>query len=176
MIIGLTGYAQSGKDTVANILVRNYSFTRIAFADPIRDFLYAVNPMAGGEPIRIRVDSDGWDKAKRHPEVRRLLQSVGLTARTQFGQDFWVYQAISKMEQAQVNRIVVTDVRFTNEAKTLKELGAQLWRIKRVGVGAVNGHVSETELDTYPVDQTFANNGSIEDLELSVKTRIQGLL
>jgi dephospho-CoA kinase len=40
MIIGLTGYAQSGKDTVANILVENYGYQRVAFADPIRALLY----------------------------------------------------------------------------------------------------------------------------------------
>ncbi len=53
MIIGLTGYAQSGKDTVANILVERYGFTRVAFADKIREFLYETNPMydsIAGEP------------------------------------------------------------------------------------------------------------------------------
>ena len=50
MIIGLTGYAQSGKDTLANILVENYGYTRVAFADKIREFLYEVNPMVGCSP------------------------------------------------------------------------------------------------------------------------------
>ena len=45
MIIGLTGYARSGKDTVAQILVDKFGFTRVAFADPIRDFCYQVNPI-----------------------------------------------------------------------------------------------------------------------------------
>ena len=65
MIIGLTGYAQSGKDTVAKILVENYGFTRIAFADKIREFLYETNPMYDsivGEPlfVKAKVDRDGW--------------------------------------------------------------------------------------------------------------------
>ena len=45
MIIGLTGYAQSGKDTVAQVLVDNYGFNRVSFADPIRKLLYETNPM-----------------------------------------------------------------------------------------------------------------------------------
>ena len=39
MIIGLTGYAQAGKDSVANSLVQNYGYTRVAFADKIKELL-----------------------------------------------------------------------------------------------------------------------------------------
>jgi hypothetical protein len=52
----------------------------------------------------------------------------------------------------------------------------QIWRIKRIGVDAVNAHVSESQMDDYPVDQIFTNNTSIEDLELMVKTRMRGVL
>ena len=45
MIIGLTGYARSGKDTVAKILVDNYGYKRIAFADKIRELLVEINPI-----------------------------------------------------------------------------------------------------------------------------------
>lgn len=44
-IIGLTGYAQSGKDTVANYLVKTHGFTRIAFADPMREAMLKLNPI-----------------------------------------------------------------------------------------------------------------------------------
>ena len=37
MILGLVGFASSGKDTVADYLVRNHNFNRIAFADPLKD-------------------------------------------------------------------------------------------------------------------------------------------
>ena len=46
-VIGLTGYAGSGKDTLANILVEEYGFTRIAFADKTKEFLYDLNPGIG---------------------------------------------------------------------------------------------------------------------------------
>ena len=174
IIIGLTGYAQSGKDTAAKILVDNYGFTKVAFADKIREFLYNINPMIGGEPLQIKVDVEGWEKAKQHSEVRRLLQVTGVSARKLFGSEFWINQTLRHF--ATSSNVVISDVRFTNEANWLKTNGGQIWRIQRVGVEAVNGHVSETELDDYPVDQTFANNGSLEDLELLIKTRIQGML
>lgn len=174
IIIGLTGYAQSGKDTVANMLVDKYGFTRVAFADKIRDFLYRINPMVGGEPLQIKVDSDGWEKAKQNSEVRRLLQVTGIAARELFGSQFWVNQTMRHFATA--TNVVVTDVRFKNEAEFLKINGAHIWRVQRLGVEAVNNHISEVEMNDYPADQTIINNGSLEDLELLVKTRMQGLL
>jgi hypothetical protein len=176
MIIGLTGYAQSGKDTVANILVENHGYTRVAFADKIREYLYDMNPMydsIAGEPLflKAKVDRDGWEDAKQHPHIRRLLQNSGVAARKLFGENFWVNQALGPIGVG-YPKIVITDVRFTNEADTLRANGAQLWRIKRIGVEAVNGHVSESQMDGYKVDQIFTNNGTLEDLEIMIKTRM----
>jgi hypothetical protein len=181
MIIGLTGYAQSGKDTVANILVENFGYTRVAFADKIREFLYETNPMYDsvlGEPlfVRAKVDRDGWEEAKKSPHIRRLLQTSGVAARKVFGEGFWVHEAMKTMldDPRPDMNYVVTDVRFLNEADMIRANQGQLWRIKRLGIDAVNGHVSEHELDGYPVDQIFVNNTTIEDLELLVKTRMAG--
>jgi dephospho-CoA kinase len=44
-VIGLTGYAQTGKDTVGEILVRDHGFKRVAFADAVRECVYALNPL-----------------------------------------------------------------------------------------------------------------------------------
>jgi cytidylate kinase len=178
MIIGLTGYAQSGKDTVAKILVENYGFTRVAFADKIRDFLYETNPMIDTiafEPIFLkeRVDRDGWEVAKKNTNVRRLLQTSGVAARKVFGENFWVQQALREVHFE--GNYVITDVRFTNEADAIRKYdNSQIWRIKRLGVDAINAHVSETQMDGYPVDQIFINNTTIEDLEMLVKTRMAG--
>lgn len=180
MIIGLTGYAQSGKDTIAKILVENYGYTRIAFADKIREFLYETNPMfdsVAGEPIfvRERVNRDGWEEAKKSPHIRRLLQTSGVAARKVFGENFWVQQALREVHFE--GNYVITDVRFTNEADAIKKYdNAQIWRVKRLGVEAINTHESETQMDGYKADQLFSNSGSIEDLELLVKTRMMGLL
>jgi hypothetical protein len=182
MIIGLTGYAQSGKDTVAKILVDQYGYTRIAFADKIRDFLYETNPMydsIAGEPlfVKARVDRDGWEKAKQSPQIRRLLQTSGVAARKIFGDDFWVNQSLSGLNLFGEANYVITDVRFENEADAIKKYdSSQMWRIKRMGVEAVNGHVSEHEMDKYKVDQIFTNNGTLDDLAAMVKARMAGLL
>jgi hypothetical protein len=177
MIIGLTGYAQSGKDTVANILVERYGFTRIAFADKIRELLYEANPMYDsivGEPlfVKAKVDRDGWEEAKKSPHIRRLLQTTGVAARKLFGEDFWVKQALKDISPD--GNYVLADVRFENEADEIKFTGGQIWRVKRLGVDPVNGHISETQMDGYPVDQIFVNNTTIDDLEVLIKTRMSG--
>ena len=104
-----------------------------------------------------------------------MLQDLGVGARKIFGEDFWVKQALGSHRPW--DNVVVTDVRFTNEADYIKGFPeAQLWRIKRVGIGAVNSHVSEHEMDGYPVDQIFTNNSTLEDLKLLVKTRMRSLV
>ena len=177
MIIGLTGYAQSGKDSVANILVENYGYQRIAFADPIRDLLYATNPMLKeGYRVKGLADVYGWDRVKvDYPEARRLLQELGVGARKVFGDMFWVKQALRQLEVE--GNFVITDVRYPNEAKAIREhQGSQIWRVKRSGVDAVNSHESESAMDGEKVDQIFVNNGTLEDLKVLINTRMRAYI
>jgi hypothetical protein len=164
LIVGLSGYAQSGKDTVAQILVDNYGFKRLAFADKIRDMLYYLNPLVK-EGFRVQgvVDGYGWEKAKvLFPEIRKELQELGVSARVHLGTDVWVHAVLNQM--VGVGDYVITDVRFKNEATMIKEANGQIWRVTRPGVNAVNAHVSETELDDYPVDHFVKNDGDVKDL------------
>ena len=174
MIIGLTGYAQSGKDSVANILVENYGYQRVAFADPIRDLLYATNPMLKeGYRVQGLVDVYGWDRVKvDYPEARRLLQDLGVGARKTFGDMFWVQQALRQVNFE--GNYVITDVRYPNEAKAIRTYDdSQIWRIKRTGIGAVNSHESESAMEGERVDQIFLNNGTLEDLKVLINTRMR---
>jgi hypothetical protein len=173
-IIGLTGYAQSGKDTLASILIDRYGYRRVAFADTIREFLYEINPMVACSPtgyLKDLVNLVGWDKAKQEPQIRRLLQDLGVAARKLIDEDIWVTTALRNISSE--DRVVITDVRFENEASKISALGGQLWRVKRPGVDAVNAHISETQMDGYQVDQIFLNNGTVDDLALLVQIRMQ---
>lgn len=162
MIIGLSGYAQTGKDTVAKILIEEHGYRRVAFADSIRQFLYEVDPPLGGPSLRTIVDDYGWDVAKANPAVRQLLQNVGLAARNQFGEDFWVKQALSTVDL--FDNVVITDVRFKNEAQQIWDMYGSLWRVDRDGVSAVNNHISEHDLVDWKFDAYIENNGTVDDL------------
>lgn len=161
MIIGLSGYAQSGKDTVAKYLLEKYNYKRVAFADNIRSFLYDINPRIGGIRLQELVDRDGWDTAKVIPEVRRLLQDVGVSARTHFGESFWVDQAMRKIITTDV---VITDVRFKNEAQMIRNNGGQIWRVIRPGITAVNDHISEHDMSDWDFDFDLYNDSSLLNL------------
>lgn len=183
MIIGLTGYAQSGKDTVAKILVEKYGFVRVAFADKIRELLYEMDPPVptgvGSEKhvvgLQNYVDIYGWDVSKQNPTVRSMLQNLGVGARTVFGEWFWIEQAMRGVSYE--DNVVVTDVRFTNEAEFIKKYdNAQLWRVTRPGVEAVNNHVSESQMDNYKEDVHLLNTGTLDELELLVQLRMDSLL
>jgi dephospho-CoA kinase len=166
MIIGLSGYAQSGKDTIAQILVEDYGYSRIAFADIIRTAVYRLNPIVSLEGLRLAhlVDLEGWDIAKQLPEVRRLLQVMGSeVGRDMIDPQIWVEITLGTAHRK--DKIVISDVRFRNEAEEIKYKGGQIWRISRIDRDApVNVHRSETDMDTWNFDQYIANNGTIEDL------------
>lgn len=180
MIIGLSGYAQTGKDTIAKHLVENYGFKRIAFADPIREALYKLDPIISDivdlphVGIANAVDNIGWELLKQSsPQVRRLLQRMGTeVGRNMFGTDFWVYQAFKDVSSQ--SQVVFTDVRFPNEFHHIKSHFGKVFRVEKPGISAVNAHVSEMALDNYNFDGVILNNGSIEELNVQIDSIMKG--
>jgi hypothetical protein len=170
MIVGLSGYAQSGKDTIANILVEDYGFKRVAFADKIRELLYEMNPDFRDTLLRQAVDSFGWDEVKKDASVRRMMQNLGVGARTIFGDTFWINEAMRNLSYD--NNFVFTDVRFINEAEIIKSNHGQVWRVVRPGINPINQHVSESDLDEWPFDSFIENDGSIADLEYTIRFQL----
>lgn len=146
MIVGLAGYAGAGKDAAGAAFVHQ-GFTRRAFADPLKD-------------IALRI---GWDGAK-DDTGRRLLQDLGVAAREVLGPDVWVNAALADLPPD----VVVTDVRFPNEARAIQELGGRLVLVTRPGLGPVNDHVSETLPAIWDFDHELVNDGSLLDLRRSV--------
>jgi len=177
MVIGLSGYARSGKDTVAKILIEQFGYKRIAFADAIRDAMYELNPIVTGSPraghvhLADYVDELGWEEAKNHPEVRRLLQVFGTeVGRKYFGENVWVEKALGNAEPG--DKIVVTDVRFPDEAREIKNLFGEVWRIDRPSIVAANDHISENALDNWVFDEVIDNSNDLQMLEYRIKEAV----
>ena len=168
MIIGLSGYARSGKDSVAQLLCLNYAFQRISFADPIREAIITLNPKLDSiTHVSHRVSDYGWDVAKQDPEIRRLLQVMGTeVGRKMFGENIWIDMAFKQAEG--MERLVIADVRFPNEADAIKQRGGSVWRINRHGLNAINHHASEHAMDNYMFDHVIYNDGSLEELSEEV--------
>jgi hypothetical protein len=182
MIVGLAGYARSGKDTAAEVFVQE-GFTRLAFADLLKEFVYRINPYivdegAYGVVHRLTelVDSEGgWETAKHYQEVRRLLQVTGTeAARRLLGEDVWVNALFNKIVPGE--DYVITDVRMENECNAIAESrGILLW-VHREGVGPANDHATENSLSEYDCNFVLDNSGSIEEFQHSVRGLLKELL
>lgn len=173
MIIGLSGYARSGKDTVAGMLIGLHGYDNRAFAAPLKTSLELLNPIIKDN---MRLDeiltNFGWERAKDiFPEVRRLLQVLGKeVGRDLISENVWIN--IATKELAAGDKIVFTDVRFPNEAAAVKLLGGEVWRVDRPGVEAANMHPSETAMDGWKFDAVIQNDKDLDNL----KTQIRVLL
>lgn len=173
-VIGLSGLKGCGKDTAAQVLIED-GWTRLAFADPLRQMLYTLNPLIGdldgrSNPIRWQqyLDTVGYDEAKKHPEVRRLMQVFGTEViRQQYGQDAWVNLAAKRINREPGN-YVVTDVRFDNEAKMIHAIGGFMVRIERDGLTS-DGHASEAGISDDLIDAVIKNNDTVESLHLQMR-------
>lgn len=175
LLIGLTGYARSGKDTVAQRLCAKNGFKQFAFADPIREALFKLNPIVnGGVRLQDIMKTYSWDDAKdEYPEIRHLLQRLGAeVGREMFGPNFWVRQIEHRIKHSNAERVVISDVRYPNEAQMIKDNGGQIWRVRRTGFYPINNHGSESAMDKWKADQEFANTGSIADLHALIQTRM----
>ena len=172
MIIGLSGYARAGKDTVALHLAAK-GFEMRAFADPMREALLRINPQleVGGlfMDLRNAVEAYGWDVVKeKAPAFRGLIQRFGTeVGREMFGSEVWVNLALKDLP----GRVVFSDVRFPNEAEAILARGGQVWRVTRPGVEATNGHPSESAMDGFDFDFELLNT-SFEDLFRQVDERL----
>lgn len=175
-IIGLSGYARAGKDEAAAVLVNEFGFVQVAFADKLREVLYALNPLVdvwrqwdaepGSVYVKDVIDEYGWTGYKDTiygGEIRRLLQRLGTEAGRQTLWDtIWIDAALAGLDENA--KVVVSDARFFNEFDALRARGGYIWRIERPGVGPVSDHPSETEAPKYNRFSLFLhNNGTLEE-------------
>lgn len=172
-IIGLTGPAGSGKDTVRDILAK-HGYYGFAFADPIREML---------KPLLLACGVDLAYMTARHLKeqpmpvlgvsYRQLAQTLGTEWGRALAPDFWLRMAAASMTEVSISTFgppcfVISDVRFPNEAEWIRGLGGQVWRIDRPGVAPVREHASEVLVATIEPDFTLSNDGSIGDLHSAV--------
>jgi hypothetical protein len=172
--IGLAGYAQSGKDTVAKTLTEDFGYKKVAFADSIREALLALNPRieVAGMPMKLAqaVKSFGWDFLKKEDTgVRELLQKFGTeVGRELIDENIWVNMALDSIPDG--SRVVFSDVRYPNEADAIKSAGGSVWRVNRPDNFGANEHESEHALQDYKFNIQINNVDTVDFLEDIVVT------
>ena len=178
ILIGLTGHAGSGKDTVRNIM-ETEGFVGLAFADGIRGMLRKLLTSAGIDDACI---DERTLKEAIIPELgvsyRHMAQSLGTEWARNLRRDFWLRIAaafvVDQMDAGETH-FVISDVRFANEAEWVRNKGGQIWRIHREGLAGVRPHVSESGIDNIKPTRTIHNNGSTADLAEAVALAIESL-
>lgn len=222
MLVGIQGQMNSGKDEVAQRLVKYHNFTKMALADPMKRFAFQVfgftdeqlwGPSENrnklderyktfNDPIWVHAESrfhimskpfvgyllqkedrealeklEQWFEKLRaeHTQLspRIMLQTLGAEWGRAFDPDIWINCLINRASSWTRTPIVVSDVRYINELKLIKEANGKLIRLKRfktdkkaVDIGIKN-HSSETEQLSFRDDQfdfIVVNDGTLEDL------------
>lgn len=176
MIIGLSGLAGAGKSVVADVLVRELGFTRVKFADPLKNMLRTMLADMGHTAEDVERHIEGDLKEVPMPETGVTPRHMMITLGTEWGRDMvrpdlWVRLWAAKAERFE--RVVADDVRFPNEIEALRALGGHLWRVERPGLVS-SGHVSEALPGT--PDVTFVNDRSIEGLQIAARALAAGAL
>jgi len=164
-IIGLSGFAGSGKSTVAEYLVRQHGFVRLSFASAVKDitasaFAWDRQRLEGATPQdrtwREQPD-DFWSQRMGKPfSPRYALQYIGTDVfRNHVLSSIWADLVIAKIRGIDTTEnIVIDDVRFVNEREVLRKIGTrflllrlaqfpsfiheQLWTTARKGLSPAN--------------------------------------
>jgi hypothetical protein len=141
MLISITGFIGSGKDTIADYLVAAHGFKRESFAGTLKDAVAQVfgwdrelleGKTAEGRMWRERVDT-WWANRLNIPNLtpRWVLQQWGTeVCRQGFHNDIWIASLENKLRKTKED-IVISDCRFPNEIKMIQNVGGITVRVKR---------------------------------------------
>lgn len=183
IIIGITGKAGSGKDTVGEILKEKHDFATTSFAWPIKKMVTGL----------FGFDVDKWDDREwreTEQEVwgctpRHLAQTLGTEwGRQRISDTLWLDLALKRIEEEEFPFVAITDVRFHNEADRLREYSyGHIIHVHRADLGAESGdkinrrHASEQGIGNPNTNDFHINNfGTIEDLEEQVTQVLERIL
>lgn len=163
ILVGLTGRAGSGKSTVAQYLEDEWAFHTIGFADPILEMIGALFAHCG-------IDG-AWATERSLKELptalgfsyRHLAQELGTGWGRGLRDSFWLRVASLAVAPAieRGDNIVISDVRYPNEAEWIVAQGGFVVRVLRAGRNAdVRPHESEQYTDDIPAAAELLNHGS----------------
>lgn len=199
MIIGVVGFIGHGKGTVGDILFENFGFQRESFAKPLKDAASIIfnwdRAMLEGDTSESRAWRDREDpywtaKLGKRVTPRLALQWMGTEAgRNVFGENLWTASLLNRLDH--LKDYVITDVRFVNEVKALKDAGGYVIRVKRGpepvwfeaareaqrnGLQKIPGyediHISEWDWVNSNMDLVISNEGDMSTLVRSTHAAI----
>lgn len=181
-LIGIVGHTRSGKDTIAHMLVKQYGYKRVAFADQVKLDLFDLFVRATAmdhafEGVGISEMNQARESWLSYLELHKY---DGPTSFSGWARQMvrWYAEWCKDIHEERlywVNKVklepgvVVSDVRFLPEALAIRKANGRLVRVVRPKA-AGDAHISETEQDLIDVDWTIENNGTLQGLAHRVQS------
>lgn len=173
--IAISGKARSGKNTLAEQILEilGQDCKIFAFADPMKEIVMTMFPASNPEHLWGPSEFRSMLMPGTESSYRDLLLELGALGR-RYCQNTWINATIAMVDKylSDHNNVLISDVRFKNELRAIKESGFYTIRIVRPGNPYSLDDISEKDLDDVPdtdFDFVLINDGSLE--ELSNKTR-----
>jgi len=176
-VLGLTANKRSGKDTLASFLEEEYiqlgyKVYRYAFADELKAITRRYFPTWNGQKTESSGDFVGG---------RQILEGVGTLVRDLCGSSYWVKKVsekinatISEHPRDQRLVIIITDIRYRNEADLVKQMGGKIIKIVRDGYNSDSFSAEMGVSDmVLKLDHILENNGTIQQLQQKAIQLIQ---
>jgi hypothetical protein len=180
LLIGLAGQMRSGKTTVGDFLEQKYGFVHLSFAAPIRRFVTGMclqlNPTFNLERDKNKPQS--WAGGST---PRQIMQLMG----TEFGRqmidpDIWVNHAMALATRHLLDgsSVVMSDVRFANESKSIIEHGGAVFQVVRPQSDStqLTSHISEWGIPAEDVAGFVYNHAGVAELEFTVSKMMKMFL
>jgi hypothetical protein len=172
-IIGITGRAAAGKDTVGSYICKagrykGKTVAKIACADSLKKICAEVFHDAFSVPrsafFGTQEEKEASLEAVPGWSGRRILQYVGTEGFRHIHEEIWARAMLGRardlIESKVCAMVVVCDVRFLTEAALIKDAGGIIVRVKRPEADSVvSTHASETQLALIQEDYVIDNKG-----------------
>jgi len=197
ILIAILGKARSGKDTFTKFLadelfnLTKRRFIITAYAKELKDrlqkdFDLSYDQLWGDKK---EVMDKRYPKPKEHFEKalytgakevkwywtpREMMQFYGTECMRAMDDNFWIKATFRTIEDKEYNNVIITDARFPNECKAVKDRNGYVIKIERSKDKRQEihnaSHASETSIDSYnDADFIVDNNKDLTSLKESAK-------
>lgn len=169
ILIGLAGPAFSGKDTFAEAVQKTEEDVHIyAMALPLKLGAMALFGFSHAQVFtpegKEEIDPI-WGKSPRY-----FLQDLGTEVfRDRYGPDFWIKRAEKELQAVRNKIVIITDIRFENEAAWVRSRGGTVIHIRRPGVAPTRVHRSEIGISCGEDDIVIMNDRSLDEFKKSAQ-------